>query len=168
MINMFNEKIYLFIWFWFLFVAISTVINFVYCLVTMVPASAREHRAAQLLRATKFDDLTDSADDRRIIRRFVHNGLRPDGKFWKQLQFRDLNSDLHPNDLKIWVILENLTTNSNSFDRGFVYIFLFSKNFGHQQPLVNLGKWDCYAKFGSMLKGEGTPMENNLSSFQNI
>lgn len=79
MINMFNEKIYLFIWFWFLFVAISTVINFIYCLVTMVPASAREHRAAQLLRASKFDDLADSADDRRVIRRFVHNGLRPDG-----------------------------------------------------------------------------------------
>ncbi|VDK44459.1 unnamed protein product [Anisakis simplex] len=77
MINMFNEKIYLFIWFWFLFVAISTIMNFLYCFGTMILSTYREKTAAVLLSAYKMEE--NSRIDRSIMRRFVHNGLRPDG-----------------------------------------------------------------------------------------
>ncbi|KHN74783.1 Innexin-3 [Toxocara canis] len=77
MINMFNEKIYLFIWFWFLFVAISTLLNFLYCFATMLISSYRERTAAVLLSTYKLDE--ESRMDTSIVRRFVHNALKPDG-----------------------------------------------------------------------------------------
>ncbi|KAI1731520.1 innexin domain-containing protein [Ditylenchus destructor] len=77
MINMFNEKIYLFIWFWFLFVAISTIINFFYCVITMVPPSARERTIRQFL---KQGEILDTLEDRQLmVKRFSDLALRPDG-----------------------------------------------------------------------------------------
>ncbi|MFH4979027.1 hypothetical protein AB6A40_005736 [Gnathostoma spinigerum] len=76
MINMFNEKIYLFIWFWFLFVGISTWLNFLYCLFTMTIGIYRERTARSLLSSVR---LEDSTTDDAIVRRFVHRALRPDG-----------------------------------------------------------------------------------------
>ncbi|VDD86381.1 unnamed protein product [Enterobius vermicularis] len=77
MINMFNEKIYLFIWFWFLFVAISTVFNCIYWFFTLILAHSRERTARTLLTNMKLDDSANM--DKRIFRRFVHKGLRTDG-----------------------------------------------------------------------------------------
>ncbi|VIO85845.1 Innexin inx-3, putative [Brugia malayi] len=76
MINMFNEKIYLFIWFWFLFVAASTLLNFVYFIYNTILASNRERTARLLLLHIKLDD---TPMDQAILRRFVHKALRPDG-----------------------------------------------------------------------------------------
>ncbi|CAI4232571.1 unnamed protein product [Auanema sp. JU1783] len=78
MINMFNEKIYLFIWFWFLFVAISTFVNFIYCFMQQVPAHFRE-KAAKAWLSCRNNDNNDNYRQEHIVRRFVHVGLRPDG-----------------------------------------------------------------------------------------
>ncbi|VDM57452.1 unnamed protein product [Angiostrongylus costaricensis] len=80
MINMFNEKIYLFVWFWFLFVAISTGINFAYSFVQLVFTSFREKSTTNWLSGPRYGE--DTADDFRhehIMRRFTHVALRPDG-----------------------------------------------------------------------------------------
>uniref|UniRef100_A0A0N5A9F0 Innexin n=1 Tax=Syphacia muris TaxID=451379 RepID=A0A0N5A9F0_9BILA len=77
MINMFNEKIYLFIWFWFLFVAISTVMNCLYWFFTLFFSRNREKTARTMLSNLKLND--SIIEDRNILRQFVHKGLRPDG-----------------------------------------------------------------------------------------
>ncbi|KAE9415383.1 hypothetical protein Angca_003690 [Angiostrongylus cantonensis] len=80
MINMFNEKIYLFVWFWFLFVAISTGINFAYSFVQLVFTSFRERSTTNWLSGPRYGE--DTADDFRhehIVHRFTHAALRPDG-----------------------------------------------------------------------------------------
>ncbi|KAH7728516.1 Innexin inx-3 [Aphelenchoides avenae] len=79
MINMFNEKIYLFIWFWFLFVAISTIINFFYCAITLIPPMARERTITQFLKQEKLTEFADSKDGHAVIAEFTNQGLRPDG-----------------------------------------------------------------------------------------
>uniref|UniRef100_A0A914GPN7 Innexin n=1 Tax=Globodera rostochiensis TaxID=31243 RepID=A0A914GPN7_GLORO len=79
MINMFNEKIYLFIWFWFLLVAASTLINFLYCLISLVPPVSRERQLRLLLKQAKFQELVDSKDAAPVLRRFANDALRPDG-----------------------------------------------------------------------------------------
>uniref|UniRef100_A0A914GR99 Innexin n=1 Tax=Globodera rostochiensis TaxID=31243 RepID=A0A914GR99_GLORO len=60
MINMFNEKIYLFIWFWFLLVAASTLINFLYCLISLVLPISRELQLRLLLKQAKFQYGTET------------------------------------------------------------------------------------------------------------
>lgn len=49
MINMLNEKLFIFLWFWLLFVGVSSVISLVYVLATLVPSYFRERRAIQYL-----------------------------------------------------------------------------------------------------------------------
>jgi hypothetical protein len=77
MINMFNEKIYLFIWFWFMFVAISTIINFFYCVVSLIPPAARQSTMTQLLKGEDMRLLFEDPEARRCIQDFALNGLRP-------------------------------------------------------------------------------------------
>lgn len=74
MVNMFNEKIFLFLWFWFVFVAVATAINFAYTVCHMFFANLRVRSVRTWL--SIHDDDTLSKD---MIRRFVYNGLRPDG-----------------------------------------------------------------------------------------
>ncbi|PIO65181.1 putative innexin-3, partial [Teladorsagia circumcincta] len=79
MINMFNEKIYLFIWFWFLLVAISTAINFFYCFLQLVLTSFREKSTKTWLSGPSRtgEDTTDGFRHQHIMRRFTHTALRP-------------------------------------------------------------------------------------------
>ena len=79
MINMFNEKIYLFIWYWFVLVAISTLINFLYCLCSLVPPTARERQLRVLLKQAKFQELVESKQAAPMLDRFANHALRPDG-----------------------------------------------------------------------------------------
>uniref|UniRef100_A0A914DV40 Innexin n=1 Tax=Acrobeloides nanus TaxID=290746 RepID=A0A914DV40_9BILA len=79
MINMFNEKIYLFIWFWFLFVAVSTIINFIYCVATLVPPRSREKTLKQLLKQDRLQDAIDAPENAQVVHRFANYALRPDG-----------------------------------------------------------------------------------------
>jgi hypothetical protein len=79
MINLFNEKIYLFIWFWLFFVAISTIINFFYCVVSLVPPSSRHNTVRQLLKQDRLHELSDSEETAAMVERFANRALRPDG-----------------------------------------------------------------------------------------
>nr|CAD2189398.1 unnamed protein product [Meloidogyne enterolobii]CAD2195262.1 unnamed protein product [Meloidogyne enterolobii] len=79
MINMFNEKIYLFMWFWMFLVGISTLINFLYCLFSLVPPSARERQLRLLLKQAKFQDLVHCKEAAPLLQRFANYALRPDG-----------------------------------------------------------------------------------------
>uniref|UniRef100_A0AC34RM35 Innexin n=1 Tax=Panagrolaimus sp. JU765 TaxID=591449 RepID=A0AC34RM35_9BILA len=78
MINMFNEKIYLFIWFWFAFVLISTVINFFYTLVTLVPPGSRERKVFDLLNQHQLADVVNTPETKNVVRRFANSALCPD------------------------------------------------------------------------------------------
>ncbi|CEF71318.1 Innexin family-containing protein [Strongyloides ratti] len=77
MINMFNEKIYLFIWFWFLFVAVSTILNFLYCCFQFIPAYSRENSVKTLLK--HLVSPTNHIEFKKSIRYFTHDALKPDG-----------------------------------------------------------------------------------------
>lgn len=74
MVNMFAEKIFLFLWFWFCAVAIITVINFVYWVfITVVPSQSRKFIATCL----EYKDIT--AVPNRELDEFIKERLRPDG-----------------------------------------------------------------------------------------
>lgn len=62
--------------FWFLFVAISTIINFLYCVMAMVPPSAREKSVRQWLKQESFQEITDSEHSASILERFSNLALR--------------------------------------------------------------------------------------------
>jgi len=76
-VNMFNEKIYLFLWWWFLIVAIMTCLSFIYWLFVCVAPGLQRSFIQRYLRVT--DDISDSPADQRLLQRFVHRNLRPDG-----------------------------------------------------------------------------------------
>ena len=80
MINMFNEKIYLFIWFWFAFVLVSTVINFLYTVLTLLFPSARRRTIVNFLNQDKLSNLHRSPDTMNVITRFADVALCP-GQF---------------------------------------------------------------------------------------
>ncbi|GMT06989.1 hypothetical protein PENTCL1PPCAC_29163 [Pristionchus entomophagus] len=79
MINMFNEKIYLFLWFWFMTVLFVTIINFVYCISQLVFARARESSCKNWLSGLNTANDHQSYGDDLLIRRFANFGLQPDG-----------------------------------------------------------------------------------------
>uniref|UniRef100_A0A915IHV3 Innexin n=1 Tax=Romanomermis culicivorax TaxID=13658 RepID=A0A915IHV3_ROMCU len=86
-INMFNEKIYLFLWWWFLLVAIVNFINFFYwCSVTVVRKNRRDFVLSYL---KVYDDIkrTEEDGEKRFqleasrVNRFLDQYVRPDGVF---------------------------------------------------------------------------------------
>ncbi|GMT35401.1 hypothetical protein PFISCL1PPCAC_26698, partial [Pristionchus fissidentatus] len=79
MINMFNEKIYLFLWFWFGVVLFVTVINFVYCVSQLVFARARENSCKQWLSGLVAPNSPPDYRDDLMVRRFANFGLQTDG-----------------------------------------------------------------------------------------
>ncbi|KAI1730851.1 innexin domain-containing protein [Ditylenchus destructor] len=84
MINMFNEKIYLFIWWWFLVVAIATLANLFYWLSMSMSDAQQTSFVTQYLRVyhlLKSDDL----NEREAVNKFVHHHLRSDGVFLLRL-----------------------------------------------------------------------------------
>uniref|UniRef100_A0A0N5BI66 Innexin n=1 Tax=Strongyloides papillosus TaxID=174720 RepID=A0A0N5BI66_STREA len=77
MINLFNEKIYLFLWFWFFLVGITTTINFFYCLIQFVSHS-RRHSAIKYLIKHMNRNL-DPYEFNIALKYFTADGLKPDG-----------------------------------------------------------------------------------------
>ncbi|PIC18942.1 hypothetical protein B9Z55_024657 [Caenorhabditis nigoni] len=75
MINMFNEKIFLFLWFWYFMVAfVSAVSMFHWIIISFLPGQHMKF-IRKYLRAT------DLATDRQSVKKFVHKFLGYDGVF---------------------------------------------------------------------------------------
>lgn len=78
-INMFTEKIFIFLWIWFLILTIVTSVNFLFYAITLLIPALRVNFIMKYL------DLSDAPPDRekdkKHIRKFVIRFLRPDGVF---------------------------------------------------------------------------------------
>ncbi|CAH1772865.1 unnamed protein product [Owenia fusiformis] len=74
-INLFNEKIYVFIWFWYVFVATVTCINFLSWLTRIFHGA----RMSFIKKHLAWMGRLNEEDDRQLFTRFVDNYLRPDG-----------------------------------------------------------------------------------------
>lgn len=75
-INLFNEKIFLFVWFWLVFVAIVTAINF---FVWLYRSTFQKERISYVKRHLKSILPVLSRSDKLHIKHFVHNYLKLDG-----------------------------------------------------------------------------------------
>uniref|UniRef100_A0A5S6QLR1 Innexin n=1 Tax=Trichuris muris TaxID=70415 RepID=A0A5S6QLR1_TRIMR len=95
MINMFNEKIYLFLWYWMFLVAICTMLNFIYWSCVSFGSIFDERFVEYHLKvATEFDQILE----KRQINEFVCQCLRKDGvllmRFVESCASELLTSDL--------------------------------------------------------------------------
>ena len=88
-INLFNEKIYIFLWFWILFVAGVTVIGFVYMVWTLFSMNRVTYLKKYLRITGKLKK--DNPTDERLIRQFVNEYLRQDGVFALRLISKNTN-----------------------------------------------------------------------------
>ncbi len=81
-INMYNEKIYMFLWFWMLFVAIITAISLV---TWLLRACMRTDRIRYVQNHLRMANRLETNDDARACEKFVKSYLRPDGVFLLRL-----------------------------------------------------------------------------------
>ena len=88
-INLFNEKIYLFIWFWLIFVGIATLVNFFEWVVRTI---CFNDRLGYIKKHLKYMDRYNTAEDKKMCKRFVNLYLRPDGVFMIRLLSKNTNS----------------------------------------------------------------------------
>lgn len=88
-INIFNEKIYIFLWFWLVFVALSCI----YSLIGWVWESTSITRVNYLKRFIKMapESSYKRNEDRRIIKEFAHDYLQQDGVFLLRLLERNIS-----------------------------------------------------------------------------
>ena len=75
-INLFNEKIFIFVWFWFVLVACLSIIN---CIIWLARTLFRIDHVKFVKRYLKLLNKLDSGSDKKMLRRFVRDYLRPDG-----------------------------------------------------------------------------------------
>ncbi|KAF8366148.1 inx-13 [Pristionchus pacificus] len=80
MINMFNEKVYLFLWWWLLGVGIATLLNLVWWFKSMSSESSRKDFVAKYLSVNNLIEPNDVANE-RTLSKFVEKGLKNDGVF---------------------------------------------------------------------------------------
>ena len=75
-INLFNEKIYIFVWFWLVFVALATLVG----LITWVGRLLfRMDQARFIKNHLKALEKLSGKEDSRLVKKFVNNYLRQDG-----------------------------------------------------------------------------------------
>ncbi|TKR93645.1 hypothetical protein L596_008059 [Steinernema carpocapsae] len=84
MINMFNEKIFVFLWFWLAAVAVCSLISFIYWTTTSFVKTKSTHMVSNYLE--KIDPTTAQSPRRKaLVRRFIDEKLRNDGVFLLRL-----------------------------------------------------------------------------------
>uniref|UniRef100_A0A914WJA7 Innexin n=1 Tax=Plectus sambesii TaxID=2011161 RepID=A0A914WJA7_9BILA len=77
MINLFNEKIYIFLWWWFLIVTLITIQNFIYWLVVSSIGYFRQTFLKRLLNGCHID--IQSREDEILFNRFANDFVGSDG-----------------------------------------------------------------------------------------
>ena len=93
-INLFNEKIYLYLWFWFLLVAAYTVIGLLlYLARTFAPNDRHRYIEKHVAQGVSLDEPYDEDDEthRERMRRFVDHYLRYDGVLLMRLVGHNTN-----------------------------------------------------------------------------
>ncbi|KAI6207728.1 Innexin [Aphelenchoides besseyi] len=83
MINMFNEKVYIFVWWWLLIVFFATLGSLIYWALMAFSAGQQESFVSQYLRV--YHQIKGGRDEREAVRRFAHSFLRNDGIFLLRL-----------------------------------------------------------------------------------
>ncbi|XP_013415377.1 innexin unc-9 [Lingula anatina] len=88
-INLFNEKIYMFLWFWMVYVAIATV----WGMISWFSFLYRRERKAYIAKFLKRMGIISSTStgDGKLVRKFITRYLRPDGAFILNLVGRNTN-----------------------------------------------------------------------------
>jgi hypothetical protein len=89
-INRFNEKIFIFVWFWLCLVALASVYS---CLVWMFTFTSRSRLLfiRRYLNLNKERCLETTTDERKLVRTFVFEYLKHDGVFVLRLVKKNTN-----------------------------------------------------------------------------
>ena len=101
-INLFNEKIFTFLWFWFVLVAIVTCMSF---LIWFYRVFFRRNRVTIVKKYLKISEKILNQSDKKLCKRFADQHLRDDGIFLLRIIEKNSN-DILMTDLvtKMWGI----------------------------------------------------------------
>lgn len=139
-INLFNEKIYIFLWFWMLLVALMSVVGFIVVCWTLFTMNRVSYLKKYLRIMNKIK--SGNSMDERLIRQFVNEYLRQDGVFALRLMAKNTND----------VVTAEVI--------GALYDY-FKK---HYKPAKNLqareGDIKMNGSIGSMLVGPSAPIKD--------
>lgn len=104
-LNLFNEKIFLLLWFWFVLVAIVTCASF---LIWIWRSVFRRNRVQVVKKYLKISDKLQSPMDKKLCRQFADQFLRDDGVFLLRI-IQNNSNDILMTDLvtKLWQIYQD-------------------------------------------------------------
>lgn len=104
-INLFNEKIFIFIWFWLVFVAVFTCSN---TLAWFYRVIFKRNRAAYIKKYLKINNELHTGFDKKLCNKFAESYLRDDGVFVMRVISKN-STDLVVTDLvdKMWKLYKN-------------------------------------------------------------
>ncbi|VDM51196.1 unnamed protein product [Toxocara canis] len=85
MINMFNEKIYIFLWWWFVLVGVLSVLSLLYYLIALTVSTYQRDFVGKYLRCMGAISEQCNVREERHLNDFVKKFLRPDGVFLLRL-----------------------------------------------------------------------------------
>ena len=113
-INLFNEKIFIFVWFWLVLVAIITCINFLTWLLRCLFYTNRvDFVKVHLKRTSLLDNMQREAEVKKFARPFVTKFLKPDGVLLLHLLEQNANQIV---TVELMVNLWNKYRSSHVFD----------------------------------------------------